>query len=103
MEVAREPLIQNEPDEIVIKLSEQISCPFDATHRFPLRQGLQESTIHQLLDRFARQRAELRIELEAALRHELEAHAKVREKELTEQNELLQQRLGDFREQLAQA
>ena len=103
MEVAREYPRQNEPDEIVIKLSEQICCPFDTTHQFPLRQGLQESTIHQLLDRFARQRAELRIELEAALRHELEAHAKVREKELNEQNELLQQRLEDFRDQLAQS
>ena len=103
MEVAREYPMQNEPDEIVVKLSEQICCPFDTSHRFPLRQGLQESTIHQLLNRFARQRAELRIELEAALRLELEARAKVREKELNEQNELLQQRLGDFRNQLSKS
>ena len=103
MEVAREYPTQNEPDEIVINLSEQICCPFDTTHQFPLRRGLQESTIHQLLDRFARQRAELRVELEAALRHELEARAKAREKELNEQNELLQKRLEHFRDQLAQS
>lgn len=103
MEVAGETPMKNEPDEIVIKLSEEISCPFDTTHRFALRRGLQESRIHQMLQNCAQQRAELKTQLEAALRQELEARAEVREKELREQNKLLQERLGDIRDQLAKA
>ncbi|MGA8657031.1 MAG: DUF2130 domain-containing protein [Chthoniobacterales bacterium] len=93
--------MKNEPDEIVIKLSEEISCPFDTTHGFALRQGLQESTIRQMLQNLAQQRGELKTQLEAALRQEFEAQAEIREQELKKQNEILQGLLGDVRDKLA--
>jgi hypothetical protein len=92
--------MKNEPDEIVINLSEEISCPFDTKHGFALRQGLQESTIRQMLQNFAQQRGELKTQLEAALRQEFEARAEIREQELGQQNRTLQGLLGDVRDKL---
>ena len=101
MEASCESPMKNEPDEIVIKLSEEISCPFDTTHGFALRQGLQESTIRQMLQNLAQQRGELKTQLEAALRQEFEARAEIREHELGQQNKTLQGLLGDVRDKLA--
>ncbi|MBV9390552.1 MAG: hypothetical protein JOY96_01530, partial [Verrucomicrobia bacterium] len=57
-------------EAIVISLDEEVACPSDREHRFPLRLGLAESTVRRMQESLSEQIGQAKKEIRAALEQE---------------------------------
>ena len=85
-------------EQVTISLNEEILCPHGQGHRFTLREGLAESTIH----RIQKEQAEASARYETALRARLEAErAAIRRTAQSEEAQKAKIREEAFQEQAA--